>query len=143
VAKHVVGPVASLPPGTRQHVEIEGRGIVVFNVDGTFYALRDVCPHQGARLSPGLVVKWLEADEPGCYRYDPNRAFVRCPWHGWEYELSTGRSFFDPVHNRVRGYRVSVEPGKNLVEDGSRQPGPYTAETISISIEDDYVVIEM
>jgi 3-phenylpropionate/trans-cinnamate dioxygenase ferredoxin subunit len=123
-------------------VEVEGRGIAVFNTDGVFFALRDVCPHQGARLSAGQMVGTLTADRPGCYEYESDRKLVRCPWHGWEYELATGRSWFDPEHNRVRPYPVSVEKGKSLV-GGGRQPGPYEAETIRISVEDDYIVIEL
>ena len=53
--RHVVGPVDSIPSGSRVRVEVDGRGIVVFNVREQFYALRDVCPHQGARLSGGSV----------------------------------------------------------------------------------------
>jgi 3-phenylpropionate/trans-cinnamate dioxygenase ferredoxin subunit len=140
VAKHIVGPVESIPPGAHRHVEVGGRGIAIFNVAGCFYGLRDVCPHQGARLSGGVVVESVEADEPGRYRVDKGRPFVRCPWHGWEYELATGRSWFDPAHNRVKNYDVSVAQGGELLE---RTPGPYTAETVQISIEADYIVVEM
>ena len=47
------GGIDSLPPGTRKRFEAAGRAIAVFNADGTFYALRDICPHQGAALSGG------------------------------------------------------------------------------------------
>jgi 3-phenylpropionate/trans-cinnamate dioxygenase ferredoxin subunit len=142
MAKHVVGAADDFPSGTVRRVEVEGRGIAVFNTDGRFFALRDACPHQGARLSAGSVIGTVTADRPGCYRYDADRKLVRCPWHGWEYELATGRSWFDPEHNRVRPFQVAVESGESLVGEG-RQPGPYVAETIRISIEDDYVVIEL
>src|ERR1700737_4407616 len=109
MAKYVVGSVASLPPGTQSRVEVEGRGVAVFNSDGVYFALRDVCPHQGARLSAGTVVGSVRSSEPGCFDYDGTNKLVRCPWHGWEYELATGQSWFDPVHNRVRTLPVSVE----------------------------------
>jgi 3-phenylpropionate/trans-cinnamate dioxygenase ferredoxin subunit len=137
VAKHVVGPVASLPPGTQRRVEIDGRGIAIFNVEGDFFALRDVCPHQGAPLSVGVVCGELRADGPGVYRFDPGRQHVKCPWHGWEYDLETGQSWYDPVGDRVRSFAVGVEPGSELL------PGPYVADTIAISVEDDYVVVEI
>jgi nitrite reductase/ring-hydroxylating ferredoxin subunit len=139
--KHVLGPVDSLPPGTQRRVEVGGRAIAVYNVDGRFFALRDVCPHQGAPLSAGVVVSVLTADRPGAYDFCPTRKHVRCPWHGWEYDLATGKSWYDPERDRVRAYEVGVEPGAKLV-DGLAE-GPYVAETYPISVEDDYVVLEM
>jgi 3-phenylpropionate/trans-cinnamate dioxygenase ferredoxin subunit len=141
VPKFVVGRSEEMPPGTRRHVEVDGRGVAVFNVEGAFFALRDVCPHQGARLSDGTVLGWVGPAAPGCYEYDPDRKLVRCPWHGWEYELATGKSWYDPSGDRIRSYDVSVEKGTELV--GERRPGPYTAETIPIAVEDEYVVIEL
>jgi nitrite reductase/ring-hydroxylating ferredoxin subunit len=137
VAKHVVGPVAELPPGTQRRVEIDGKGIAIFNIEGELYALRDVCPHQGAPLSAGVVCSELRADAPGQYRFDKGRRHVKCPWHGWEYDLATGQSWYDPANDRVRSFAIGVESGSELL------PGPYVADTISISVEDDYVVVEI
>ncbi len=142
MSKFVVGPVESFPPGTQRRVVVEGRGIAIFNVDGTFRALRDVCPHQGAELSAGTVVLSVTADQPGVYEVDPDRVLVKCPWHGWEFDLATGQSWCDPGRQRTRSYRVSVEPGAELAAQG-REPGPYVAETITVSLEDDYVVVDL
>jgi nitrite reductase/ring-hydroxylating ferredoxin subunit len=144
----VLGPVSDFPEGTTRRVEVEGRAIAIFNVDGSFYALRDVCPHQGAPLSKGPVIGSVSATAPGCYVYRPEEKRVRCPWHGWEYDLRTGRSSFDPKRSRVRAFAVSVEHGSALAADATpdeqgRLPGPYVAETFAISIEDDYVVIDL
>jgi 3-phenylpropionate/trans-cinnamate dioxygenase ferredoxin subunit len=116
----------------------------VFNVDGEFRALRDVCPHQGAELSVGAVVRSVTAEQPGCYELDRERVLVRCPWHGWEFDLATGQSWCDPKRQRTKLYPVSVEPGEALVaaESGGAVPGHYVAETVTISVENDYVVVE-
>jgi nitrite reductase/ring-hydroxylating ferredoxin subunit len=145
MAKLIVGPVDSLPPGTARRVEVGGRSIAVFNAGGDFFALRDVCPHQGACLSKGLVVEAVTSERPGHYAFDPSRRLVRCPWHGWEYELATGRSWFDPAHNRVRAYPVSVQSGASVLAApaGERVPGPYAVETFAIAVENDYVVVEL
>jgi nitrite reductase/ring-hydroxylating ferredoxin subunit len=148
--RFVVAPVASMPPGTQHRVEVNGRAIAIFNVDGAFFALRDVCPHQGAALSAGVVIGEVTADRPGRYEYCAGR-HVRCPWHGWEYDLRTGQSSYDPARDRVRAYEVSVERGESLLSGrGSeaeaavgRAPGPYVAETIPVTVEDDYVVVEV
>jgi nitrite reductase/ring-hydroxylating ferredoxin subunit len=150
MARHVIGPLASFPPGTQARVQIGRRAIAVFNAGGRLYALRDVCPHQGAPLSSGVVLGEVTATGPGEYTYNADCRFVRCPWHGWEYSLETGESSYDPEHDRVRTYAVDVAAGaevrdqpRNPGEIRGRQRGPYTAETFEVSIEDDYVVIEL
>jgi len=143
--RFVVCPARSLPPGSRRRVEVGGRGVAVFNVAGRYFAVRDICPHQGAPLSGGQVVHSVAADGPGCYRWDPASAFIRCPWHGWEYDLATGQSWSGP--SRVRTFPVSIEAGGELAcipqLPPARRPGPYVAETIPVSLDGDHVVIDM
>jgi nitrite reductase/ring-hydroxylating ferredoxin subunit len=146
MAKVIVAAVDDVPCGTQKRFEVSGRAIVVFNVDGEFYALRDVCPHQGAPLSAGVVVGSVTATAPGCYDYEGGRKLVRCPWHGWEYDLDTGQSWFSARSNRVVTYPVSVEAGQALAEqsgNATAKPGPYVAETIPLAVEDDYLVVDM
>jgi 3-phenylpropionate/trans-cinnamate dioxygenase ferredoxin subunit len=144
VPKYVVAPADSLPPGSQSRVVIDGRGIAIFNVEGVFRALRDVCPHQGAELSGGRVVRSVTAEQPGAYKLESDTVLVKCPWHGWEFDLESGQSWCDPVRQRTRTYPVSVEAGAALTGDAEgRRPGPYVAETITISVEDDYVVVEL
>jgi 3-phenylpropionate/trans-cinnamate dioxygenase ferredoxin subunit len=146
MARHVVGAVDSFPIGSTTRVEVKGRAIAIFNVKGDFFALRDICPHQGASLSAGAVMPWVTSKEPGCFALDQDRRLVKCPWHGWEYELSTGQSWSDPENDRVKAYEVEVEHGKDLLEQGSgsgRVPGPFVAETVPIRVENDYVVLEV
>jgi 3-phenylpropionate/trans-cinnamate dioxygenase ferredoxin subunit len=142
VTKHVVGPVDELPPGDVRRVRFGGRAVAIFNVDGTFYALKDVCPHQGAPLSEGVVVSELSSTRPGEYAFRADVKHVRCPWHGWEYDLATGQSWYAPGKDRVRTFDVEVEPGSRLLACG-REPGPYVAETLTVTVEDDYVVVEL
>ena len=74
---------------------------------------------------------------PGQYRVTREGELLRCPWHGWEFDIRTGRSWCDPQRTRVKSYDVAVEPGSKLVE------GPYKAEVFPVSIEHDYVVVEV
>jgi 3-phenylpropionate/trans-cinnamate dioxygenase ferredoxin subunit len=62
---------------------------------------------------------------------------IRCPWHGWEFDIRTGQSYCDPKRFRTRAYAVNVEPGASVVK------GPYVAETIKVSVESDYVVVDL
>ena len=69
MAKHVVATVDEIPPGERKIVELEGRSLGVFNINGEFYAVRNICPHQGAPLCEGRLTGLLQSDVPGEYNY--------------------------------------------------------------------------
>jgi 3-phenylpropionate/trans-cinnamate dioxygenase ferredoxin subunit len=136
MAKHVVAAVGDIPPGTRRLAEINGRAIVVFNLGGEFFALNNRCPHRGGSLDKGKQTGLVESDGPGKYCYSRRGEIIRCPWHGWEFDIRTGQSWCDPTRVRTRRYSVSVQPGTQLVA------GPYVAETVPVTVEGDYVVIE-
>ncbi len=99
---------------TRRIVEVEGRSIGVFNVGGEFFAIRNRCPHQGGPLCEGVQVGALTSDGPGEYLHERPGEIIRCPWHAWEFDLRTGRSWFDPKRRRVRAYDVALVPGDQL-----------------------------
>src|SRR4028118_302562 len=128
MAKHVVGTVAEIAPGQRKIVEVNGLSIGVFNVGGTFHALRNRCAHQGAPLCRGSIKGTALPSAPGEYVWARDGEILRCPWHGWEFDLLTGRSVFNPHRMRVKAYDVTVEPAAD--EDES-------VETFEVSVEDD------
>ncbi len=135
--KHVVAAVGEIPPGGRKLVEVgEGLRVVVFNLDGEFFALSDRCPHQGGSLCAGLLSGHVESSAPGEYRYIRRGEMIRCPWHYWEFDIRTGQSRFDPGRVRTRRYETRVESGAAL------QEGPYRAETFAVRVEDEYVVVD-
>jgi 3-phenylpropionate/trans-cinnamate dioxygenase ferredoxin subunit len=135
VASHVVGTTEEIGPGQRKIVEIDGRSIGVFNVDGRYYALRNTCPHAGAQLCEGTLSGLVTSRAPGEYTYEREGEILRCPWHGWEFDVTTGRSWFDPARIRVRSYETTVEPGY--------RPGPYVAETYTVEVQRSYVVVHV
>jgi 3-phenylpropionate/trans-cinnamate dioxygenase ferredoxin subunit len=137
MAKYVVAPVGEIPPGGRKLVEIRGREIGVFNLGGEFFALINRCPHQGAALCRGEIVSRLEAPMPGEYRLTRHGEMLRCPWHCWEFDIRTGQSWCDPESMQARMYPVAVEPGESLAK------GPLVAETVPVSVEQDYVVVTL
>ena len=105
----MIGRVAELPPGERTIVELEGRSIGVFNVKGAFYALRNACPHQSGPLCRGKIIGLLTASDQKHLELSREGEIIRCPWHGWEFDLTNGRSIFNPHRLRVRSYPVTVE----------------------------------
>ena len=115
MAKHVVAAVGDIPPGTRKLAQVNGRAIVVFNLGGEFFALNNRCPHRGGSLHHGRQTGLVESDGPGKYCYSRPGEIIRCPWHGWEFDVRTGQSWCDPSRVRARRYAVAVEPGTKLV----------------------------
>jgi nitrite reductase (NADH) small subunit len=70
-----IAAVADCPPGSGVETVVGDRIVALFNVEGNFYALDGVCPHQGGPLGKGKVA--------GCV--------VTCPWHGWQFDVRTGQ----------------------------------------------------
>jgi 3-phenylpropionate/trans-cinnamate dioxygenase ferredoxin subunit len=136
VSRHVVATVAEVPPGSRRRVVVQGRPIAIFNLGGQFFGLADRCPHQGASLCEGLVTGLAIGDAPGEFRIIRDGEMVRCPWHGWEFDIRTGKSWCDPQRTRAKQVTVEVAPGIVLAE------GPFVAETITVSVEEDYLVVD-
>lgn len=107
--RYVVCRADELGPGQRRIVNLGGRSIGVFNVGGRYYALYNRCPHKGAPLCEGIVTDGVEGPGRGRYELVKEGEIVRCPWHGWEFDITTGRSWFNPHRVRVRSYDVGVE----------------------------------
>lgn len=123
----VVARAEEIPPGDRKIVQVGGRSIGVFNIDGRYYALRNRCPHQGGPLCTGAQFGALRSTGPGEYEYSGAGEIIRCPWHGWEFEIQTGRSWFDPERQRVRSYPTALydAPPPEAERYPARQDGSY------------------
>ena len=143
MAKVIVATVDEIPPGGRKVVEVRGRTIGVFNLEGEFFALRDRCPHQGGPLCQGHQSGLMESDRPGSYRYSRPGEILRCPWHGWEFDIRTGRSRIDPERLKAPAFAVAVAAGADLAEQiSSAEPEQLQAETFPVTVEEHYVVVE-
>src|SRR5215510_12374258 len=136
MSKHVVAAVGDIPPGTRKLAQLNGRAIVVFNIGGEFFALNNRCPHRGGSLYHGIQTGLVESREPGCYSYSRKGEMVKCPWHGWEFDVRTGQSWCEPANVRARAYPTEVAAGAEVIK------GPYVAETVPVTVEEQYVVVE-
>lgn len=131
MARHVICNVTELPPGSRKIVSLESRSVGVFNVNHQFYALKNSCPHQGAPLCLGTVTGMTLPSKPGEYIYGREGEIVRCPWHGWEFDVLTGKSVYDPHKCLVKTYEVAVE-----TEEETK-----SVETYTVTVEEEKVVV--
>lgn len=114
--KHRICGVTELPPGSRRIVEVDGVSIGVFNVDGEYFALRNYCPHKGAPLCQGTVGGTMLPSAPHTYVFGLEDRLLRCPWHGWQIDMATGRSPFGTTRGRVATYPVSTDDGQISIE---------------------------
>lgn len=73
-------------------VEVNGKTLAVFNIDGALHAIDNTCIHRGGPLGEG----------------DLEGSVVTCPWHGWQYDVTTGACVANPAA-KVERYEVKVE----------------------------------
>jgi nitrite reductase/ring-hydroxylating ferredoxin subunit len=91
--------IAEVPAGTIHEFQVAGKAVALANVAGKFYAISDVCVHRGGPLGQGEL----------------HENVVTCPWHGWQYDVTTGKVTQNPAMGvacyatEVRGDEVFVE----------------------------------
>lgn len=97
--RHRVAAVDDLPPGSGRELTAGDRVIALFRVGDEFYAMDGICPHAGGPLGKGYVTGTR----------------VTCPWHGWQFDVTTGRHCLSPtICNET--FPVTVESGEIYVE---------------------------
>lgn len=102
-----VARASEIPPGERRFVEVKGHSIGVFNVNGGFIAVLNLCPHELAPVCRGRVGGTTLPSPPGEFCWGREGEILACPWHGWEFDLLTGRALTDE-RVRIRRYPVTV-----------------------------------
>ncbi len=108
VRRWAVAKVDEIEPGRRKIVQLRGKSVGVFNVNGRFVAVLNVCPHELAPVCMGRVGGSTVPSPPGEYHWGLEGRVLACPWHGWEFDLLTGQGLADhKVH--LRTYEVTVE----------------------------------
>jgi 3-phenylpropionate/trans-cinnamate dioxygenase ferredoxin subunit len=96
-----VAPTEELSPGDFRTVDADGTQIVVFNLEGEYYAIEDVCTHDGGQLTGGHV----EGDQ------------IVCPRHGARFCIRTGEALSAPAYEPTAKFPVRVEAGEVQVRD--------------------------
>lgn len=140
----IVGRPGDVPEGGSMLVTVGRREIGIYRVDGEFYGLLNRCPHLGGPLCHGQIVTDIVAPVPGDVRSSPGRTFVTCPWHNWEFDIRTGQSFWNG-RLRAMPFPVSVEAADRAagLATAGRTPGPYQAETVPVSVENECLVLRL
>ena len=93
-----VAKTSEIAPGTSKVVEVSGKTVAIFNCEGAFYAIDNTCKHRGGPLGEGSL----------------SNTTVTCPWHGWEYDVTTGECAMESSI-KVQKFDVKVEGDDILI----------------------------
>jgi nitrite reductase/ring-hydroxylating ferredoxin subunit len=126
-----VGSAVELERAGRLVARVKGREIGVLQDGPRLHAVRNRCPHHGGPLALGRVREREAGRRPGEYT-TPRARVLRCPWHGWEFDLTSGRSISNPHRMRVRTYEVTIEVDKD-----------ETVEAYPVTSEDGLIVLHV
>ena len=110
-----------LQPGQRQLVKVDGSEIAVFNLNGRLYAVRNKCPHQGVSMVYGTIDGTMLPSDPHTYQYGRHNEILRCPLHGWGFDIKTGESLFDAEKCKLKTYEIRQE-GDSIVLYLNKEP---------------------
>lgn len=107
--EHRVGDVDAVRRDGCRIVEVDGRRVGVISVGEEFFAIQDRCPHMGASMCTGSLGGTFVSSAPHELVYGMDDRVIRCPWHGWEFALETGRSLLEPGRYGLKTYAVTIE----------------------------------
>lgn len=109
-----VGPLADLPEGVVTELQVGRRRAGAVRISDRVWVFSERCPHQGGPLLRGTLKYALRSSCPGSIDVDSGEPTIACPWHGWEFRLSDGRSLADPT-TRIKLFRSEIVDGRVLV----------------------------
>jgi nitrite reductase/ring-hydroxylating ferredoxin subunit len=132
----VIGKAEAFPDPGRKVIEVDGIAVGVFRLKGRFFAYENACPHMGGPVCRGRIIARVEerlADDKTSlgFAFSKDQTNVVCPWHGYEFDIATGRHQGNP-RMRLFPVKIAVVDGDVIVTlpQGSRQritrtrPGP-------------------
>lgn len=119
--RYEICPTSELEPGDRCIVTLDGFSVGVFNIDGEYFALKNDCPHQRAPLCEGKLSGTTRSNRPGEYEWERDGQIISCPWHGWEFDVTTGESVFNPHEIKTMTFDATTE--KEVRSDGAGGEG--------------------
>ena len=110
-----VGEVADFASAGRKLVKLGEFEVAVFSVDGDWHAYENRCPHAGGPVCEGRIMPRVEVDVDdggavGNLRFSRDVFHIACPWHGWEFDLRSGKSVSDS-RRRLRRFKVEERDG--------------------------------
>jgi nitrite reductase (NADH) small subunit len=117
--EHVVARESDIDDGERLIVDIKGRDVAIFNIDGEYYAYINWCAHQSGPCCEGRRTGTTDASFDRetleqTLTYSREGEILNCPWHGWEYDITTGECL-SRSGVRLPSFPVQADEGKIIV----------------------------
>ena len=110
----LVGPLSELPVGERRLIEANGKSIGVFNTGKQVVAVLNICPHAYAPVCRGKVGGTTLPSKAGEFVWGRENEILRCPWHGWEFDLHSGQCLTD--RRKLKRFPVQIRDDEIYVE---------------------------
>ena len=95
-----VADVKDIPPSHMKEVQVDGKAICLINIEGRYYAIGNVCTHEGGPLADGT----LDGYE------------IECPWHGSKFDVRTGEVTNPPASEPESIYEIKIDGNKILIK---------------------------
>lgn len=109
-----VAQLDELAPGNRKICTVDGKSIGVFNTGAEIVALLNICPHEFAPICLGKLGGTTLPSKPGEFIWGRENEIIRCPWHGWEFDLLTGDCLTDK--RKVKKFKTIIKDQAIYVE---------------------------
>jgi nitrite reductase (NADH) small subunit len=116
VSLHLVAQLDQLEDAKPRVFTVAGRSIGLIKSDSNIYAVRNICPHKAAPVCRGTFRGTMLPSDPGDFVFGMEDRVLQCPWHGWEFDLSTGRTLCGHGNKKLTLYPVTVKEGGVYVD---------------------------
>jgi nitrite reductase/ring-hydroxylating ferredoxin subunit len=112
-----VGALSAFAVGEMRIVEVGRRQIGIFRADGdVIHAILNICPHKGAPVCKGPIGGTMLPSAPGELVFGNDGKVLKCPWHGYEFDLESGANLFNTMRGRLRKFPTEVRDGEVYVK---------------------------
>lgn len=106
-----VGRLADFELNVCRIVEVAGREVGIIRTEHGVFAIANRCPHMGGGICHGTVTGLMSASSPEDISYDETQKAMRCPWHGWEFLLSSGVAVGGFTNRKLRRFPLRIIHG--------------------------------
>ncbi len=116
MALHLVTTIEALEEAKPSIHTVEGRSIGIIKSNGEIFAVRNVCPHKRAPVCQGQIRGTMLPSDPNIFVFGLENRILQCPWHGWEFDLGTGKTVCEGLNRQLNFYPVTLRDGSVYVE---------------------------
>ena len=112
-----VGALSTFDVGVMRIVQVGRRQVGIFRSEGdVVHAILNLCPHKGAPVCKGPVGGTMLPSQPGELIFANDGKVLKCPWHGYEFDIETGASLFGIMRSKLRKFPTEVRDGEVYVK---------------------------